>query len=369
METRLPVISTDTLREWLENDKPVNVVDVRPTQEHAEWHIPGSIHIDAYDKLKAGNGDALQGLLIDKNIPVVTVCAGGKTSLIAAEQLRQKGYEAYSLEEGMRGWSLSWNTAQISFPDFSITQLRRTGKGCLSYIISSKGEAIVIDASLPVNVYQDILLNNNWSLRAVLETHIHADHLSRSKQLAEVNAVPVYIPQTDKVEYPHETIIDQQQIPLGAITILVMHTPGHTLESTSFLVNNKVLLSGDTLFTNAVGRPDLKASEEETLKKTTLLYQSLQKLLGLSDEIIVLPAHTSQPVEFDKKPVQATLKEIRTAVPLLKLTEKEFVETLLSRIPPAPANYLSIVEKNTKGDFSGINPVDLEAGANRCAIS
>ena len=369
METKAPVISTNALREWLENKKAVNVVDIRPAHERAEWHIPGSIPMDIYDKLKAGDGDALQGLFIDKNIPVVTVCAGGKTSLIAAELLQQKGYEAYSLEEGMRGWSLAWNTAQISFPDFSIIQLRRTGKGCLSYIISSKREAIVIDASLPVKVYQDILLSNNWSLKAVLETHIHADHLSRSKQLAKANAVPVYIPATDKVEYSHETIIDGQQITLGAISIIALHTPGHTLESTSFVVGNKVLLSGDTLFINAVGRPDLKASEEETLIKTTLLYQSLQKLLNLSDEIIVLPAHTNQPVEFDNKPVQATLKEIRTAVPLLKLTEKEFMETLLSRIPPAPANHLLIVEKNIKGDFSDINPTDLEAGANRCAIS
>ena len=70
-------ISTEMLREWLENGQPVSVLDIRPMSERAEWHIPGSVHITAYDRLKAGDADALAGLYLDKTIPVVTVCAGG----------------------------------------------------------------------------------------------------------------------------------------------------------------------------------------------------------------------------------------------------------------------------------------------------
>jgi len=95
----------------------------------------------------------------------------------------------------------------------------------------------------------------------------------------------------------------------------------------------------------------------------------LQKLLALDENIIVMPAHTSQPVDFDNLPIQGTIGSIRQNVAMLKLSEEEFVNTILQRIPPTPANYLSIVEKNIKGDFSDINPVDLEAGANRCAVS
>ena len=94
------------------------MLDVRPVGERTEWFIPGSIYINAYDKLKARDPDALQGLHLDKSIPVVTVCGAGKTSLIAADLLNEQGYDAFSLQGGMKGWSLSWNTARLSFPDF-----------------------------------------------------------------------------------------------------------------------------------------------------------------------------------------------------------------------------------------------------------
>src|SRR5689334_10525491 len=118
----IQTVDTITLRNWLETRKPVNVLDIRPIQERSEWFIPGSIYFNAYDKLKANDPDALKGLHLDKSVPVVTICAGGKTSLIAANLLHEQGYEAYSLQGGMRGWSLSWNTARLSFPGFEIIQ-------------------------------------------------------------------------------------------------------------------------------------------------------------------------------------------------------------------------------------------------------
>jgi glyoxylase-like metal-dependent hydrolase (beta-lactamase superfamily II)/rhodanese-related sulfurtransferase len=362
-------IDTNTLRTWLETGKKISILDIRPIEERTEWFIPGSIYFNAYDKLKANNPDALQGLHLDKTVPVVTICAGGKTSLIAADLLREKGFEAYSLQGGMKGWSLSWNTAKISFPEFEVIQFRRTGKGCLSYIIESNKEAIVVDASLPIEAYQEILEKEKLTIKHVIETHIHADHLSRSKQLAESSNATLDLPFPNKVNFHFEPITDTTVFQIGNINIKAIQTPGHTLESTSYLINNKVLLTGDTLFINGVGRPDLKANNDEAIQKSKLLYQSLQKLLAFQDNIIVLPAHTGQPVDFDNTPVQTTIADIKKNVTMLKLPEEEFVHTILQRIPPTPANYLSIVERNIKGDFSDINPIDLEAGANRCAIS
>ncbi len=362
-------ISTDILRTWLETGKEVSILDIRPIQERTEWFIPGSVYYNAYDKLKANNPNALQGLHLDKTIPIVTICAGGKTSVIAAAQLNEQGFEAYSLQGGMKGWSLSWNTAKLSFPDFEITQFRRTGKGCLSYLVASNNEAVIIDASLPIEAYEGFLIKEKLLLKHVIETHIHADHLSRSKQLAESNKTTLHLPAPNKVNFDFVPVTGTTVFQIGNISIKAIQTPGHTTESTSYLIDDKVLLTGDTVFINGVGRPDLKANNDEAIQKSKMLYQSLQKLLALDENIIVLPAHTSQPIDFDNIPVQTTISIIKKNVAMLQLKEEEFINTILQRIPPTPANYLSIVEKNIKGDFSDINPVDLEAGANRCAIS
>lgn len=91
-------INVNTLRSWLEEGKEVSILDIRPIQERTEWLIPGSMYYDAYDKLKANNPNALQGLHLDKKIPVVSICAGGKVSLIAASVLREQGLDAWSLQ-------------------------------------------------------------------------------------------------------------------------------------------------------------------------------------------------------------------------------------------------------------------------------
>ena len=113
----------------------------------------------------------------------------------------------------------------------------------------------------------------------------------------------------------------------------------------------------------------MKANEEEARHKASLLYHSLIKLLNLYKSILVMPGHTSQPIAFDGKPIQTSIGEALQNVPLLHQEETVFIQTLLNRIPVTPANYLAIVEKNLSGDFTDINPIDLEAGANRCAIS
>src|SRR5438477_4178711 len=153
-----PTISTEGLRELLERGSPVTVLDVRPAAERAEWSIPGSVHADAYDALRRGDPTALVDFRPTNGDRVVTVCAAGKTSKLAAERLRARGLNAVSLEGGMRAWSLAWNTAEVPCRGSTarIVQLRRTGKGCLSYLIGSNGEAAVVDASLDAQVYHRV---------------------------------------------------------------------------------------------------------------------------------------------------------------------------------------------------------------------
>lgn len=365
----IPVITADALSQKLSSGEAVTIIDIRPLHERSEWFIPGSIHADVYDRLKQNDETVFDDLPLDPSIPVVTVCAGGKLSLKAADLLIEKGYDAYSLQNGMKGWSLAWNIAQQQFDDFVIWQIRRTGKGCLSYVVASCNEAIIIDASLPVEVYTELVSQHQLSIKHVIETHIHADHLSRSKELAQYYNVPLQLPVPNKVQFEYSPVNGESRFSIGTIVLRSIPTPGHTLESYSFYIEDRILFTGDTLFTNGVGRPDLKASEAESREKAALLYRSLHQLLSLPDEVIVLPAHTNTPAAFDNTLIKTTLGEAKKNISLLQNNEAEFINSLLNKIPPTPPNFLLIAEKNKMGDYKDINPIDVEAGANRCAVS
>lgn len=373
-------ITVDKLREWLEKGKAVSVLDVRPIEERAEWSIPGSLHVDAYQKLRDGDPEALAGVELPANIPVVAVCSRGQTSQIAREQLEAAGHKAYSLVGGMKSWSLAWNMAEVRVPagrgeasngsdDVTVLQFRRTGKGCLSYLVAAGGRAVVIDPSLEAKVYIEAATKRGWKIAASLDTHVHADHLSRARAIEKLTGAPIALPETTRVTYPHQAVRDSDALPLSAqVALTAMRTPGHTPESVCWRLDNRILFTGDTLFVDAVGRPDLAATSKGAEARAHALWRSLEHLFSLPPGLLVLPAHTDHPVPFDKTPIMATLGQVREAVSDLPRNEKEFVTTLLSRIPPPPPSYDEIVKYNEKGTFPPGDPTELEAGANRCAV-
>src|SRR3989441_5175689 len=364
-------ITVETLRGWLEEGRPVTILDVRPADQRAEWAIPGSVHIDAYRALNKHDPHALDAVKMASDTPVVTVCAAGRTSQLAAEQLAARGVAALSLEGGMKAWSLAWNTAEVSLEDRSarVIQVRRTGKGCLSYLIGAGEEAFVIDASLDPHIYLDLARSQGWQITGVFDTHMHADHLSRSHQLAQVSGAMLFLPDQQRVSFPFTAVRDGDTLATPHLTLTALHTPGHTPESTCYLLNHAILFTGDTLFPTSIGRPDLHADEQETRARSSLLYHSLHKLLALPSETLVLPGHASQPVPFDGEPIGATLAEIDEHVGLLHATRTMFVETLLRLLPPTPPNYERIVTLNEADLAPEGDVTELEAGANRCAIS
>jgi glyoxylase-like metal-dependent hydrolase (beta-lactamase superfamily II)/rhodanese-related sulfurtransferase len=362
-------IDIETLREMLERGEPITVLDVRPEDQRAEWQIPGSVHFDAYEALKAKDPSAMEGADLPGRLLVATVCGAGKTSAVAAEQLRSQGFEAYSLEGGMKAWSLAWNTAEVSVPgtEARIVQLRRTGKGCLSYLIGSDGEAAMVDAALDPEVYRSLADSQGWKVTRVLDTHIHADHLSRSRKLAELTGATFYLPEDAPVSYPHSSIGDGQAIEIGRSRLEAIRTPGHTKESTCYLLDGRVLFTGDTLFLTGVGRPDLEATPKQAKEKTRALYRSLLRLVDLPSETVVLPGHNDRPVPFDEEPISADLAQIRSNVALLHEYEEAFVKKVAGRVSPTPTNHERIVGFNRSGEIPEEDPIELEAGANRCA--
>jgi glyoxylase-like metal-dependent hydrolase (beta-lactamase superfamily II) len=362
-------VETNTLREWLEEGRPVSVLDIRTPEDREQWSIPESLHVNAYERLKAGDADALARVDLPADRPVVTICNAGKVSQVAAEQLRQRGIEAYPLAGGMKSWSLSWNTAELAVGRTTIVQVRRTGKGCLSYLIGSGTEAAVVDASLGPEVYLQLAGERGWSIRYVLDTHIHADHLSRSRSLAEAAGGKLLLPAQDRARFPFAPIEDGQIIAFQGARIQAVAAPGHTMESMCYNLNGEALFTGDTLFLSGVGRPDLNASTGEAGERAQILYRSLRRLCDFPANTLVFPGHTAQPVAFDRKPVCGGLGQIFAGIASWLSNEEEFVRAILKRIPPTPPNFSRIVELNEAGLLPDGDPTDLEAGANRCAVS
>lgn len=363
----VPTLAVEHLQELLERGARITVLDIRPTAEREEWHIPQSLHHDAYAALRAGDPSALREFAAPDQTMVVTVCAAGRTSVIAAALLRERGYDAYSLAGGMKAWSLAWNAAELTSANATLVQVRRTGKGCLSYVAGSGTDAVVVDASLDPEVYLRLAESRGWVIRDVLETHIHADHLSRSRRLSELAGARLWLPEQQRVRFEHRVIRNGGRLSFGSTGLVAIGTPGHTLESTSYVVDERWLLTGDTLFPTSVGRSDLESGIDAARERAIILHASLRRLLALAPHLLVLPGHTSGPIPFDRTVIAPTLETVRRAVSFPD-DAAAFADFLVQRIPPTPPHHDSIISFNEAGELPEGDPTDLEAGANRCAV-
>jgi glyoxylase-like metal-dependent hydrolase (beta-lactamase superfamily II) len=271
----------------------------------------------------------------------------------------------------MKAWTLAWNVAEVHVGNARthILQVRRTGKGCLSYLAGSGDEVAVIDASLPSAVYLNLAREHGWRIRYVLETHIHADHLSRGRQLAAEAAATLLLPEQRRVRFPHSSLGHGDRITVGHAALVAHRTPGHTSESTSYVLNDHAVFTGDTLFTQGVGRPDLHADNAAARGRARELFRSLSALRALRPSIVVLPGHASVPIPFDGKPVAAPIRDVDQWLSTWLSSEEEFIDRVLSRLPPTPPNFTSIVELNERGELPADDTSNLEAGANRCAVA
>ena len=301
--------------------------------------------------------------------PVVTVCASGNRSRTAAELLEAAGYEVANLTGGMTAWGRVYDTAQLRLPGVSIVQVRRRGKGCLSYMIGAGDEAYVVDPSLDCHVYEQAANELGWHITRVFDTHLHADHLSGARVLAEMTGASLHLNPADPFSFAFTALADGEhfRLPGGAeLSVAVLHTPGHTEGSTMFFVDDSAVLSGDTVFVDGVGRPDLAERAEEFARN---LHGSLsEKVLPLPDDVTVLPAHYGDKVVvLPDEVVGASLGELRESVEPLSLDEEAFVAWATAQVTERPANYRAIIEVN-RGMSQGVpsSARELEAGPNRC---
>jgi glyoxylase-like metal-dependent hydrolase (beta-lactamase superfamily II)/rhodanese-related sulfurtransferase len=236
--------------------------------------------------------------------------------------------------------------------------------GCLSqgaYYIESKGEVAIIDPLREVAPYIEKAKKNNASIKYIFETHFHADFVSGHITLAkETDATIVYGPEA-KTSFEALIAKDQQEFKIGVISIIVLHTPGHTMESTTYLLRDEnkkdiAIFSGDTLFLGDVGRPDLAQKSADLTQEDLagILYESLRKkIMPLSDDILVYPAHGAGSAcgKNLSKETFGTLGEQKKTNYALRvdMTKEEFIKEVTDGLLPPPQYFPLNVKMNKEG--------------------
>ena len=366
----MSTITPTALAELLPADDLV-VVDIRHEADYADWHIPDSRNVDVYDTVRNDPEAAkrvLRGLPVEGEL--VVVCGIGVVSKAATDLLRELGYDARNLEDGMVGWSQVHVAAPVpvELPG-TLLQVARPGKGCLSYVLVSEGEAAVFDPSQHVEEYVGILEDHDALLVGVYETHSQGDHLSGGLELAERFDVPYHLHPEDAVDLDARSVGEGDTVRIGAVEVEVVHTPGHSPGSVTYAIGGEALLTGDTLFHDSVGRVELGAvagiDDVDAEANAWTIRASLQRLLDFEGDLVVLPAHDPG---SPWPPVAASLAAVRDRNRDLGLDRATFVEQLAGTVQEPPPNARLIKRANV--GLEAVEPAELrtiELGSNRCA--
>lgn len=235
--------------------------------------------------------------------------------------------------------------------------------GCLAqgaYYVVSKNEAFIIDPLREIQPYLDRITANGVKLKYIFETHFHADFVSGHLDLSKQTGAPIVYGPTAKPEFDAIIATDGQIFEIGDIKIKVLHTPGHTMESSTFLLINaegkdEAIFSGDTLFLGDVGRPDLaqKAADMTQEQLAGLLYDSLMtKIMPLSDELTVYPAHGAGSAcgkNMMKETVDTLGNQKKMNYALNQPNKEAFIAAVTDGLLPPPAYFGHNVAMNKKG--------------------
>lgn len=236
--------------------------------------------------------------------------------------------------------------------------------GCLAqgaYYIESEGEAVVIDPLREVQPYLDRAAKSGAKIKYILETHFHADFVSGHLDLAKKSGGTIVYGPTAKPNFEAHIAEDNEVLKVGKITLTVIHTPGHTMESTCYLLKdengkNKAIFTGDTLFIGDVGRPDLAQKVVADLTQDKLagyLYDSLRnKIMPLEDDIIVYPAHGAGSAcgkNMSKETFDTLGNQKKTNYALQEMTKEQFIKEVTDGLLPPPAYFPENVMLNIKG--------------------
>ena len=253
--------------------------------------------------------------------------------------------------------------------------------GCLahaSYLFGSDGQAAVVDPQRDVEIYIEAAKKQGLQIRYIFETHSHADFVSGHNELAARTGANIYVGKAAEASYPHSGVVDGSEVHVGRCRVNVIATPGHTLESLCLLLTDEeksktpfAVLTGDTLFIGDVGRPDLSKTYTPP-QLAGMLYDSLQKLMALPNEVQVYPAHGAGSLcgRNMRAERSSTIGTERLTNYALQIKDRdEFVRQMTSNLPARPDYFLEDAAINRAGataladlpQLTPISPADLNA--------
>jgi glyoxylase-like metal-dependent hydrolase (beta-lactamase superfamily II) len=369
------VMTSKEVTKKIFNKKELFILDVRNESDFADWKIEGEnfeyLNVPYFDLL-----DGVEGIMerIPSDKEVLVLCAKEGSSIMIAEMLSDEGLTVFYLQGGMKAWSEHLEAVKVGDlkEGGEIYQFVRIGKGCLSYMVVSKGEAAIIDATRMTDIYLEFAKSIGVKITHVFDTHLHADHISGGRVIAEKTKATYWLPQKDAtdVTFAYQPL-DGNNLVIGNTTINIhaLYSPGHTIGSTSFVVDDKFLFSGDILFIDSIGRPDLAGMAEDWVGD---LRESLySRYRELSEDLIVLPAHFMIIDELNEDgSVSEKLGTLFATNHGLNIEdENEFKKIVTENLPLQPNAYQEIRETN----MGKLNPDiekqrEMEIGPNRCAV-
>ncbi len=379
------VITARQLATMLDAGTPFTLVDTRPSESYEAWHVPGAVHFPfgPTEELTESRLPELTAL-VGYEDPVVTICGKGVTSANLAVNLDRQGFdEVFAVGGGMREWNELYETASREpDDDLVVVQFQRRAKGCLSYLVGSRtaGEAVVVDAGRHTDQYIVRAAELGLDITRTLDTHVHADHVSGGRALADRLGVPYHLgaDATDRdVAVDYAPLADGESVPVGDRDLTALSTPGHTSEMTSYRLGDHAVLTGDALFVDSLGRTELQFGDEGAAEGARMAYGTLHDVFGsLHEDLLVLPGHVD--VDADGRfsvgepgaLVGERLGSVRAALDLYGLDEATFVDRMTSTDAEKPANYERIIRINRGVETLAdpIDAIDVETGRNNCAV-
>jgi glyoxylase-like metal-dependent hydrolase (beta-lactamase superfamily II)/rhodanese-related sulfurtransferase len=367
------VLSPEELKKRIDKGKVDFIFDLRNEDEFAAWRMEGrseirTVNIPQTDFV--GDEERYLGRFPEDR-QIVAICARGDSSRYSAEFLRGRGFDAVSLDGGMDAWSELYESHKMAErPD--IYQIFRVARGCISHLIVSGSEAVVIDAVRHVDRLVGLAYSLNARIVHVLDTHLQADHISGGFEISRRTGAQYHICPDDAgpAAFRYQPLRDGDVITFGRSRIETYLSPGHTPGSESFLLDKRFLFTGDTIMKTGIGRPDLGGKAKEWAR---LLYDTLfRRYEKFPDDLIVLPTHAASIREQDEDGVvRTTLGAARKSSDLYQ--EKEFPQFLAlvkASLPESPERYQEIRKVN----LGLIEPDEskrkgLEIGKNLCGMT